>query len=122
MSVTREDKVQRRREVRDIASYLKDGLFERNRDYAERNEAFNAGKPGAFTCEIKDIEVDREHEMLWGSPLGWRVLIRLEESMGKERIALKVFKPNGDLYAGPFVYDEYGYSVGVNWLDAGNLP
>jgi hypothetical protein len=88
----------RRREVREIVAYLRSDLYERNRDYS------------ASSFDIRPVEYDPETEALWGSPLGWRVTIKVFED---QSIILAIHKPDGFLLACSPPLREGG----VQWLE-----
>jgi len=96
--------IQRRREISEIIDYLKSDLYERNRDYS--NSSF----------EIGSVVYDPETEMLWGSPLGWRVTIKVFDD---QSIILGIYKPDGSVYrmSPPIMPSDFGYGVGVGWLE-----
>jgi hypothetical protein len=83
-SVSRQAVLNRRAEVKEIVAYLRSDLYERNRDYS------------ASSFDVAPVEYDPETEMLWGSPLGWRVTIKVFED---QRIVLAIHKPDGFLLA-----------------------
>lgn len=104
-----EPSVLRRRMVRGAVQYLRSDLYERNRSYADS------------PFETAPVEYDHEHSMLWGSPLGWRVLITVHPG---EEISLIAYKPNGQEWRrSPMftVADDYNQGTVEGWLED-NLP
>jgi hypothetical protein len=67
--------VARRRLIKHACAYLREDLYQRDYDYS---------KSSASMKEVKPIEVDNDREMLWGSPLGWRVVFRVEGDLGSD--------------------------------------
>jgi len=99
----RERRVARHREQKRIVEYLKSDLYERNRDYSESS------------FQIGPVEYDSESEMLWGSPLGWRVTVKV--SWEDDALMLTVHSPDGTLFAASPPFRDHGYDEGVNWLE-----
>lgn len=92
----------RRREVAEIVHYLRSDLYERDRDYS--NSSFDIGP----------VEHDPETEALWGSPLGWRVTIKVFDD---QAIILAIHKPDGFLLACSPPFREHGRDDCVGWLE-----
>jgi hypothetical protein len=106
--MTREE---RRTEVKQIVHWiLKADMYERSRDYS------------GSSIDVTEVACDHEKEMLWGSPLGWRVLIGIEgvgEKDANQKMYLKVYKADGTIYKeSPVMEDAMGPFA---WLEE-NLP
>lgn len=117
---TTNKKIELRREVKDICDYLRSALGKRDYPgYVEEN--FNQN----FTVrvpDLKEIEYEVDKEMVWITPLGWRVVIGYEHEP-ESKIWMRVLQPSGEQYRIMEPYSDFNYGVGVNWLDRdGNLP
>lgn len=104
-----DDRAARRREVREVIEYLRSDLFERDRDYS------------GSRFDITPLEVeDPDTETVWGSPLGWRVTIKVFDD---QSLILAVHGPTAFLHASspPFRVADFNRGVCVGWLE-GWLP